>query len=178
MLAPLSTLTKDVKLKLNIDLDACEKNRQKLVNASLEKKLADVFSKNEFEQSTDPDLMLYGGGFFSATDARNMAEIRRCSKDELSSLDLAFEDERLEEMLFRYRCRNYPETMNKDESAVRQLYRKECLTVDGNGGRLTLMRYFEILDELIIKDGWTEKQQELLDNLISYGETLSASLEA
>jgi len=177
MLAPLSTLTKEVKSKLKIDLEACEKNGKKLINANIEKKLADVFSKNEFEQSTDPDLMLYGGGFFSAADSRNMAEIRRCSKDELSNLDLAFDDERLEEMLFRYRCRNYPETLNEGESVVRQSYRKACLTGDVNGGRLTLMRYFEILDELIIKDGWTEKQQELLENLISYGEELSASLE-
>lgn len=58
MLAPLSTLTTEVKNKLNIDLLRCEENRQKILGAGIEKKLAEVFSINTFESATDPDLML------------------------------------------------------------------------------------------------------------------------
>ncbi|ORU91547.1 MAG: exodeoxyribonuclease I [Cycloclasticus sp. symbiont of Bathymodiolus heckerae] len=177
MLAPLNTLSDQVKVKLNLDLECCERNRQTLLSAGIEEKLAEVFSINEFEQSTDPDLMLYGGGFLSSIDARNMTQIRHCQKDELSHLDLAFEDERLAEMLFRYRCRNFPETLSSEDRAERLKYRAECLTHDCGDGRLTLMSYFEILDELIAKEGWTEEQQELLESLISYGENMASSIK-
>jgi Exonuclease I len=88
MLAPLGTLTEEVKSKLNIDLERCEENRQKLIKAGIEKKLVDVFSINEFEKQTDPDLMLYGGGFFSQLDVQNMQQIRACTKKSIESAEL------------------------------------------------------------------------------------------
>ena len=176
MLAPLGTLTDQVKAKLNIDLLRCEDNRQLILKAGIEDKLAKVFSINEFEKATDPDLMLYGGGFFSHIDAKNMEQIRTCPKGQLAELKLAFDDERLSEMLFRYRARNYPETLTKEEKIKRQTYRHNCLTNELNDGRLTLTSYFERLDELIVEGEWTEEQQELLDNLIAYGESIADSL--
>lgn len=176
MLAPLGTLTDEVKTKLGIDLLRCEENRQKIINAGIEKKLADVFSINEFKKQTDPDLMLYGGGFFSQLDAQNMQRIRACSKDKLNQLSLAFDDDRLEEMLFRYRARNYPETLNDMEKGQWQAYRHECFTKEHNDGRLSLITYFEKLDKLVVDGDWSEEQQELLENLISYGEKIADSL--
>ncbi|MEO1888651.1 MAG: exodeoxyribonuclease I [Cycloclasticus sp.] len=176
MLAPLNTLTDSIRDKLNIDLDACEENRQRILKANIADKLSKVFSINEFETATDPDLMLYGGGFFSHVDVRNMAQIRGCDKDNLTELDLAFEDERLDEMLFRYRARNYPESLSDAEQARRQDYRHECLTKQHDDGRLSLMKYFEWLDELISEEQWNDEQQQLLEDLIKYGEVLAESV--
>jgi exodeoxyribonuclease-1 len=176
MLAPLNTLTDSIKNKLNIDLEKCEANKQAILNANIASKVAEVFAINEFEEATDPDLMLYGSGFFSHADARNMAQIRACSKDQLQSLDLPFEDERLEEMLFRYQARNYPSTLMPSQQKQWQLFRRTSLTKEHNDGRLTLMAYFEKLDELISKEGWTEEQQALLENLVAYGESITDSL--
>ncbi|PCI72058.1 MAG: exodeoxyribonuclease I [Piscirickettsiaceae bacterium] len=176
MLAPLNTLTDAIKNTLNIDLEQCGVNRQKILNANIASKIADVFAMSDFAEATDPDLMLYGGGFFSHADARNMAQIRACSKDKLSSLDLPFEDERLAEMLIRYQARNYPETLTEEQRKERQIFRKQALTNEHGDGRLTLMSYFERLDELISQEGWTEEQQELLEKLVSYGEEVAGSL--
>jgi len=176
MLAPLGTLNETVKDELQIDLSQCEINRQAILQAKITKKIVDVFLINEFKASSDPDLMLYGGGFFSQLDVRNMAHIRDCTKEELVDLDLPFEDERLTEMLFRYRARNYPETLTETEKKSRDMFRYECLTKENNDGRLTLMRYFDRLDELIAKEGWSEKQQILLEDLVNYGEQISESL--
>ncbi len=176
MLAPLNTLTEAIRDKLSLDLDMCEENRQRILTANIADKVSEVFSINEFEAATDPDSMLYGGGFFSHADARNMAQIRACDKDQLAELDLAFEDERLDEMLFRYRARNYPQSLSNAERIRRQEYRHECLTKQHGDGRLILMSYFERLDELISEGGWTDEQQELLENLISYGELLEESV--
>ncbi|HIF17232.1 MAG TPA: exodeoxyribonuclease I [Cycloclasticus sp.] len=176
MLAPLNTLTDAIRDKLNIDLDACEENRQRILKADVADKLSKVFSINEFETVTDPDLMLYGGGFFSHADARNMAQIRGCDKDQLAALDLPFEDERLDEMLFRYRARNYPESLSDAEQARRQNYRHESLTKQYSDGQLSLMSYFERLDELISEEQWNDEQQQLLEDLIKYGEVLAESV--
>lgn len=177
MLAPINTLTDGIKDKLSIDLNQCEQNRQTIINAGIEEKLKEVFTFNDFEPATDPDLMLYGGGFFSSADARYMTTIRASSAEQLANLDLPFEDERLTEMLFRYRARNYPETLNNDEAVKWKAHRKNCLTNDNGDGRLSLMAYFERLDELIVEEGWTEEQQTLLENLIHYGEGIAESIE-
>ncbi|MEH6503097.1 MAG: exodeoxyribonuclease I [Cycloclasticus sp.] len=177
MLAPLGTLSPAVKEKLRIDLEQCEIHRQQIINANIADKLSKVFSRNEFEQPSDPDLMLYGGGFFSSADARNMSQIRNCEKEKLATLDLPFEDERLAEMLFRYRARNYPETLMQDEQSLWQAQRLERLMTEHGDGRLNLAAYFERLDELIVQEGWTEEQQTLLENLVAYGEELADSLD-
>jgi exodeoxyribonuclease-1 len=177
MLAPLNTLNKGIKDTLSIDLSQCEINRQAILGAGIAKKITQVFAINEFETPTDPDSMLYGGGFFSQTDARNMAQIRSSSIEGLASLDLAFEDERLPEMLFRYRARNYPDTLSNEESKRWHQQRLDLLTQEKSDGRLTLMRYFGRLDELISDVGWTDKQQVLLEDLVSYGEHIAENLE-
>lgn len=176
MLAPLNTLTPDIRDKLKLDLEVCETNRQRILSADISEKLSEVFAINDFDVAEDPDHMLYGGGFFSHTDARNMAEIRSCKPADLASLNLPFEDERLEEMLFRYRARNYPDSLSSDECDRRHAYRKDCLLQPHNDGRLNLSSYFERLDELISEDKWTDEQQVLLADLISYGEQLEQSI--
>ena len=172
MLAPIGTLTADVIKKLQIDLEECEKNRQAILDANITGKLEALFSTNNFEKDDDPDLMLYSGGFFSAQDARNMTHIRSSSLDELANLDLPFEDERLEEMLLRYKARNYPQILNEQQRKVWQQYRYNKLTQTPLKGGLTFELYFEKLDELISQEGWSDKEQQLLEDLIEYGETL------
>ena len=178
MLAPLNTLTDELKRKLNIDLVQCEANRQTILKADIADKLAAVFMINEFETPNDPDFMLYGGGFFSHSDARHMAHIRQTPKEKLATLDLPFEDDRLPEMLFRYRARNFPETLTEEEKKQWHVYRQETLNNEKKDGRLTLISYFERLDELISEDSWSEDQQALLEDLVSYGEQLADSLES
>ena len=71
-------------------------------------KMQAVFSERSFEAASDPDLMLYGGGFFSEHDRRAMDDVRASSPAELASASFPFEDPRLPQMLFRYRARNFP----------------------------------------------------------------------
>ena len=177
MLAPLNTLNEASLAAIDINLQQCEINRQKIINANIKDKLIAVFSINNFELATDPDLMLYGGGFFSALDASNMAKIRQCARDDLAALDLPFEDERLYEMLFRYRARNFPDTLSDDEKTRWQMHRKTMLTTELGDGRLTLTAYFERLDELIAEQTWTEEQHALFEHLIEYGESIADSLQ-
>jgi len=176
MLAPLSTLNEKLAKTLGVDLVECEKNRQTLLSKSIRDKLQQVFSKNDFETDDDPDMMLYGGGFFSGIDNENMQRIRNTTVDQLANLDLPFEDERLTEMLFRYRARNYPETLSGDEQNRWEVHRQAWL-IEGKGARLNLESYFNRIDELVSDETLSEDKQELLGQLIEFGSYYSEQLE-
>lgn len=93
---------------------------------------------------SDPDQMLYAGGFFSDADKRMMKQVRHMSAAELSSrfesLCLQFRDSRLPEMLFRYRGRNFPSTLSADErNRWKQFCVRQCLH-ENDGGHTSLQK--------------------------------------
>jgi len=65
----------------------------------------------------DPDFSIYAGGFFSSQDRAAMDRIVRAGAGELAALRPAFQDPRLAELFFRYRARNWPETLAPAERA-------------------------------------------------------------
>ncbi len=60
--------------------------------------------------------MLYSGGFFSAADRHLMKKILLVPPAQLGKHLWSFQDTRLPLMLFRYRARNYPDTLSMEES--------------------------------------------------------------
>jgi exodeoxyribonuclease-1 len=108
-----------------------------------------VFSGQAYvEQDSDPDLEIYSGGFFSDNDKKLMTKIRLMPPEQLATSAFKFTDNRLPEMLFRYRARNYPETLNADE---RQSWNEFCvnrLTGRQAGVGIVLEDYFRRLAEL------------------------------
>ena len=60
--------------------------------------------------------MLYQGDFFSSEDRQVMAAVQEAAADQLSGFRGQFRDPRLPEMLFRFRARNYPESLTQDET--------------------------------------------------------------
>ena len=176
MLAPLNTLTAEVKEKLAIDLLACEKNRQVILKAGIANKISSVFSINDFIEPNDPDLMLYSGGFFSYNDVSNMKQIRDCAEENLAELALPFQDGRLEEMLLRYRARNYPASLSEEERIAWHEHRTEFLNDEHGDGRLSLAVYFSRIEHLLSDGSCTPKQRDILNELIFYGRQLAKSL--
>jgi len=104
--------------RLRIDRARCAASLQKLLKSEgLAEKLRDVFVAPERAPITDPEQMLYSGGFFSNADRATMNRVRSAGAKQLASQVFVFEDKRLPEMLFRYRARNFPETLSADEQA-------------------------------------------------------------
>ncbi|MCK9607226.1 MAG: exodeoxyribonuclease I [Methylomonas sp.] len=119
VLAPLTVIRQDDAQRLELDLDQCRLNLQRIKSAAgklLEQKLATVFTREYADTPNDPDLMIYSGGFFSHKDKNAMQKIRQTPPEKLANFRADFDDARLPEMLFRYRGRNYPHTLNQDES--------------------------------------------------------------
>ncbi len=124
VLAPMSVMRPADAERLEIDLAKCFNHLQKIQSSNpLDEKLTAVFNREYTDIISDPDLMIYSGGFFSQKDKNAMQKIKQTKPEKLSSLKLAFDDARLEEMLFRYRARNYPDTLSAEETLQ---WRQHC----------------------------------------------------
>jgi len=117
----------------------------------------------------DVDQDLYGG-FVSNADRRRLDDLRRCSPDELAVARPAFEDARLSELLWRYRARNFPQSLSAEEAQRWEAHRAARL-FDGEGGALTLDALFEELDKLA--ETASERDEAILGALYDYASEIA-----
>ena len=118
MLAPMSTLKGVDTQRISLDPDLCLEHAA-IIKTRLEDirmKVMEVFVRPAPSGVQDPDLMLYSGDFFTAHDRNLMNRILACNSAQLGEQEWAFRDQRLATMLFRYRARNYPETLSVNEA--------------------------------------------------------------
>lgn len=112
-----------------IDLERCKQHWEILqANSQVVKKVSAVFQQDQAIKENDPDFMIYSGSFFSDYDRSLMKTVRSTSATDLGRLNLPFRDQRLHELLFRYRARNYPQTLNNDELTEWNQFRQQRLT--------------------------------------------------
>jgi exodeoxyribonuclease-1 len=137
-------------------------------------KIQAIFTGRQFEPVTDPDRMLYSGGFFSQHDKKTMEQIRACSPDELAASSFPFEDSRLPEMLFRYRARNFPQSLSSDELAQWEEYRFQRLTEPEAGASICMEEFQATIEQLLASNTLEPSQQELMQQLQDYGDSLLA----
>ncbi|EGH29849.1 exonuclease I, partial [Pseudomonas syringae pv. japonica str. M301072] len=77
-------------------------------------KLAAVYGKDDFVASEDPEQQLYDG-FIGDRDRRLCEQVRQAEPEQLARDAWPFDDARLPELLFRYRARNFPDTLSGEE---------------------------------------------------------------
>lgn len=120
----IAVLSDEQAEKYGIDKNQCQAHWQTLMaNPLVSRKVSDVFKEDFADKEQDPDFMIYSGGFFSEADKSLMKTIRQTSAADLARLDIPFRDKRLKEMLFRYRARNYPQTLNAEEAQEWEAFR-------------------------------------------------------
>ena len=177
VIAPTSTLTGETAKRLNIDLMVCQKNRQAVLASrkEIQQKIAKVFEPREYAPVTDPDLMIYGGGFFSDKDKALMQSIHNTNPDELGEQTWSFEDKRLPEMLFRFRARNYPETLNGDEQA-QWLEHCRARLIEGESEHLNFENFYAEITQLRTETELDENKSQVLSEVEAFGRELEAYL--
>jgi len=116
ILAPAKTLTAENAKKIGINREQCLANLALIrQHPEIREKLVSLFSiEREYEQSADVDTQLYDG-FFSPADKASMEIIRGTPQENLAVLDITFADKRIEPLLFRYRARHFPWTLDENE---------------------------------------------------------------
>jgi exodeoxyribonuclease-1 len=95
-----------------------------------------------------------------------MAYIRTLPPDRLAKIQFRFTDSSLHEMLFRYRARNYPDTLNDEENAQWKDFCMRRLTGREPGASITFGDYFKRLQEI---DSEGQADKEMIRSLESYG---------
>jgi exodeoxyribonuclease-1 len=120
----------------------------------------------------DVDEDLYGG-FVGNEDRRILQRLKALAPEQLAERHPGFVDERLEELLFRYRARNFPDTLSESEQARWQALRVARLH-EGQGGGLTLQAFFDRIDTLSeqLKED-DERGQDILGALYDYAEQIA-----
>ncbi|NBB93389.1 MAG: exodeoxyribonuclease I [Gammaproteobacteria bacterium] len=109
-------------------------------------RLAGLFQKPGGSDA-DPELDLYGG-FPPRSDRPVMDRVLRMRPGELGDLDAPFVDERLNELLFRYRARLWPESLDASERARWEQFRQRRLREDPDLASIRLDEYRAALETL------------------------------
>lgn len=165
----LKVLTPAVTERWGLDLEA------QLRHAALARDLPDmsgiwpaVFARPQ-EAAPDVDEDLYGG-FIGNGDRRRLGELRAMLPAQLAHTHPAFDDPRLPELLFRYRARNFPDSLTGKEAARWEAQRAERL-YDGADGSRTVEQLFDAIDRL--SESADERGEAILGALYDYVESIA-----
>ena len=176
VLAPLSVMRSEDQQRLGLNIAELLARGEQLVAArgQWEKKLAPIYTDAEFAPSEDPEQQLYDG-FFGDRDRRLCEQVRNADPQQLANERWIFDDARLTDLLFRYRARNFPATLNEKEQQQWFEFCRQRLTNEAMGAPHTLASFETALAEALGRaDG---AQQGLLSEWRIYAEGLKQRLE-
>ena len=125
------------------------------------------------EAKPDVDQDLYGG-FVGNEDRRRLNRLRGLPPEELARDGTGFDDGRLAELAWRYRARNFPQTLTPEDQERWEAHRMAML-VEGEGGGLTFDALFERLDQLGAEAD--ERGQQILEAVYDYAESIAPGME-
>ena len=173
MVAPIKMVTPEVENRINLDMNKIRQHYEMAAASSvISIKAGEVFATHEFMEKIDPDAMLYSGGFFSDADKFVMSQVVSSKPEELDAQRFVFNDPRLKEMFFRYKARNFPDSLTMDESEQWECYRFQRLTNPEYGATITLESYQARLEALYALHENDEKRATVLSALMEWGDAL------
>jgi len=130
-----------------------------------------VFQRGPAAGEVDVDEDLYGG-FVSQGDRRRLETLRAHPPHQLASSRPGFDDGRLTELLFRYRARNFPDSLHAEEAQAWEEHRAARL-FEGACGARTVDQLFAEIDAL--SETADERAEEILGALYDYAEMIAPS---
>lgn len=163
--------------RLQIDKQASQKHLTLLREAvGLKSKLLEVFDHNPFEPETDPEFTLYEGPFLSNEDKAIFQKIHRMDPMQLMDKHFHFQDNRFDTLLFRYRARNYPQSLSQEEVVHWDTYRRSKLNDSTAYAGLSFEEFFKLNEKLLLDESLGDEKRKILDSLDSYARSLHKDL--
>lgn len=162
MIAPLSTLTPEQADKHQINLDEHCKNAEKISRqAELIDKLSRVYQENPWQDNTfEAEQRLYDG-FIDKQDQEMMFQLHQAPESFFSN-NYSFFDQRLNQILPRFKAKNFNSLLTPQEQEIWQNYRFERIA-----NTLSLNDYQQEIKHLSLKYT-TPQSKELLKKLANY----------
>ncbi|AUX73065.1 exodeoxyribonuclease I [Erwinia pyrifoliae] len=167
VVAPANTLRAEDAERIGIDRQRCLDNLALLrQHPEVRDKVVTLFADAQpFTPSDDVDAQLYNG-FFSDADRNAMNIVRQTAAENLPALDLTFNDARIEKLLFRFRARNFPGTLDDMEQQRWLQHRRQMLNPERVQG------YVQELEMLFNQYEGDRARQEQLKALFAYMQEL------
>ena len=172
VVAPLNVLRAQDRERLQLDMDAYQARALRLTDAQevWRDKLAEIYAEEDFAPSSDPEQQLYDG-FIGDRDRRLCEQVRAAEPAQLARQQWPFDDQRLPELLFRYRARNFPATLNSEEQQRWKLFCQQRLSDGEWGAPNTLEAFKRARIELAVSA--TPFQRQVLDQWQEYADSLA-----
>ena len=165
----LKTLTAERAARWQIDMDSAMKHAQHAATLPDLSAIWQQVFQRAAEPTPDVDEDLYGG-FIGNGDRRSLMQLRTLTPEKLATATLHFDDGRLEELVFRYRARNYPQTLASIELERWEAYRRSRL-FDGVDGARTVTAFYTDIDQL--SEDADERGEAILGTLYDYAEMIA-----
>ncbi|VAW77503.1 Exodeoxyribonuclease I [hydrothermal vent metagenome] len=179
VLVPLNTINEETKQRFDIDMQQCLHHATILQAADEFRKLVpELYDQQEYPSSgevIDPELAIYSGGFFSNDDRVRMNKLHYMTPDQLSQ-SMHFDDPRIQEMLLRYRARNYPDLLDDNDKRRWTHYCRERLSGADSSGALTFSEFEKAICDQKETNNLTDSQLHILDQLQSWGNSITTGL--
>jgi exodeoxyribonuclease-1 len=172
-LAPLSVLQATDTARIALDTERNLRHLEQVRTASgLAEKVRQVFAREtQPVAATDTDIALYDC-FFSDDDRPLLRAVRETPPEQLGKRPFAFKDTRCAELLFRYRARNWPHTLDAEETQRWETMRRRRLETATPATPRTLEEYFAEITALRAEDSTTPAKHAVLDQLEQWGRTI------
>ena len=144
VVSSLKTLSPALAERWSLDLNA------QLAHARLARELPDLSAlwnglfQRDAPARVDVDEDLYGG-FLAPSDRKRLDHLRGLSPQALAEARNSFDDPRLHELVFRYRARNFPDTLSP-EDAARWAEHRIARLLEGEGGVRNVDQMLEELE--------------------------------
>ncbi|MBT8149296.1 MAG: exodeoxyribonuclease I, partial [Gammaproteobacteria bacterium] len=158
--------------RMSLDLQRCEQHRQQLIGyAELAEKLRAMAALHSFDDSNKVAEEKLYSGFIPRQDQQALHEIPALNAEQLAARHFSFVDQRLPDLLFRYRARNFPHSLTAAERLEWLEYCRDRLL--GPTGD-SLVSELEKIDQLLQSS--TEAEQTLLSLTKQYLQQQCATL--
>jgi exodeoxyribonuclease-1 len=166
----------DVKVLRGQDIDRLGLNMPELIRngerlaqwrAEGQHKLQTIYQPEDSgaAASDDAESQLYAG-FISDADRKLLGMIREADGGMLAATQWPLRDQRLVDMLPRYRARNFPESLTSVEAEQWQDYCRKRLAGEVPGASLTIDSFMQALDQALV--GQQGTPAELLQSWRKY----------
>ena len=177
MLVPWAHLRSDDFQRLGLDPDVLQERAARLRahGPALAEKARQVFAGSREHAGSDVDGALYAG-FCGDGDRRLCTQVRASSPAELATRAFDFRDPRLPELLFRYRARNWPQTLSGAEREQWDAYRRHRLAEASGLSEYDFTGYFAEIAALRASHAGDGGKLVLLDQLEHWGHELQSGL--
>ncbi|RZA22032.1 MAG: exodeoxyribonuclease I [Lysobacteraceae bacterium] len=163
------------RLGIDPDLVLARAERLRAVGPAIAEKVRRVFARERPAGQVDVDASLYDG-FIGDSDKRLFAQVRGTPPHLLAKAQYAFRDTRLPELLFRYRARNWPDSLLPAERERWNAYRRQRLHIDSGLSESTFAQFHEEIAQLRVVHADAGDKQVLLDRLDAWARGIESGL--